>query len=114
MQDLVKELTRSVLKEQQEQDSYAPDALRRGKRKVEKNKSVLQLTGYTKRKGNRWCAYLLFFFQADTCRFYKKCLNKQCRSEEEARLVIEYGKQVIEINQATADQKIESTILNLN
>ena len=110
----MKEITQGLIQEltQNEavQDCYAPEVLNNPKENTLTNS--IQLSGHIIQKGKKWAVYLFFFCQGPVCRFYKKCLNRQCRSEAEARIVLEYGKNVERIN--NPDQEIESVNINWN
>ena len=101
------------LKEAQSfQDSYAPGIFGGSPADVGEEHSNDRLC--QDGEGREWAAYLFFFCSGPVCKFYKKCLTRECRSEEEARMVVEYGKQFSVINQDVNGPVIESTALNLN
>lgn len=95
------------------QDSYAPQVFDQLEGAIG-TKERVQLTGYIKRNGKKWAVYLFYFCQGPVCRFYKKCLNSKCRSEVEAKIVLEYGKNFAAINEEDQAQKIEYFELNEN
>ena len=83
-------------------------------RSPEQDNHSIQCTGYIHRVGNRWGAYLIISCEGSYCRYYEQCLNNNCRSRTEAQIVLEYGKQVAQINHNGTLQMFNTSNLNLN
>jgi cobyric acid synthase len=55
------------------------------------------------KQGDHWQAQLFSYCKGTACQFYRECVNKKCRSEQEAQIVIEYGKNIARINRISND-----------
>ncbi|MEN0047037.1 MAG: hypothetical protein AAF806_08275 [Bacteroidota bacterium] len=56
---------------------------------LEENRSLLGVVEY---KEQKWCVRVVLCCSKKSCRFYKECLHRSCRSEQEAQVVMDYGK----------------------
>lgn len=62
---------------------------------ADKNTSLLGSVEY---KGKTWCVSVVLCCDRQSCRFYKECFNRSCRSEQEAKVVMDYGKNLALLN----------------
>ncbi|MEM8523462.1 MAG: hypothetical protein AAGG68_02405 [Bacteroidota bacterium] len=60
-----------------------------------KNKSLL---GAVEHKGQKWCVRVVLCCNKKSCRFYKECLHRSCRSKQEAQVVMDYGRNLALLN----------------
>ncbi len=95
------------------QECYASEALNMLNDAEAKIKSE-QVIAYVDQKGDEWDATVLMCEKGQQCQFWKKCMAKRCHSEIEAKIVLEYGKSVAQINQSELGVLISLDNFNLN
>ncbi|MEM8526640.1 MAG: hypothetical protein AAGG68_18500 [Bacteroidota bacterium] len=80
------------------QGEIAIDPLRYGLNEQQLQEENTSLLGSVKCKGKKWCVRVVLCCNKKSCCFYKECLHRSCRSEQEAQVVMNYGRNLALLN----------------
>ncbi|MEM1325979.1 MAG: hypothetical protein AAGI23_08505 [Bacteroidota bacterium] len=110
MNDITEDLAAKAMVAQFEQEILSAELIDIRKELVAPSTSAHELLETIVQKGDHWQAQLFSFCQGASCHFYKECFNKKCRSEQEARILIEYGRNIARINRISNELLDEGRI----